>query len=83
VVARPENMINKDMNTGEIEVQPSHIEILSKSDVLPFPITDEPNTSEEQRFKYRFLDLRRRPVLRNLEFRTKMAKFTRDWFTDR
>ena len=83
VVARPDNMINKDMKTWEIEVQPTHIEILSKSDILPFPIIDDPKTSEEQRFKYRFLDLRRRPVLRNLEFRTKMAKFTRDWFTDR
>lgn len=83
VVARPDNMINKDMKTWEIEVQPTYAEILSKADVLPFPITDDPKTSEEQRFKYRFLDLRRRPVLRNLEFRTKMAKFTRDRFTDR
>ncbi|MCK9467526.1 MAG: aspartate--tRNA ligase [Candidatus Absconditabacterales bacterium] len=83
VVSRPSDMINKNMPSGEIEIQPTHIEILSKSNVLPFPIVDDPNTSEENRFKHRFLDLRRRPVLKNLEFRTKMAKFTRDWFTDR
>jgi len=83
VVSRPSDMINKNMPSWEIEIQPTHIEILSKSNVLPFPIVDDPNTSEENRFKHRFLDLRRRPVLKNLEFRTKMAKFTRDWFTDR
>ncbi len=83
VIARPDDMINKEMKTGEIEINPTAIKILSKSKVLPFPIVDDPNTSEENRFKHRFLDLRRRKVLRNVEFRTKMTKFTRDWFTDR
>jgi len=83
VVARPDNMINKDMKTGEIEINPINIKILSKCDLLPFTITDDPKTSEEIRFKHRYLDLRRNPVLRNLEFKTQMAKFTRDWFTDR
>jgi aspartyl-tRNA synthetase len=76
-------MINKDMKTGEIEINPINIKILSKCDLLPFTITDDPKTSEEIRFKHRYLDLRRNPVLRNLEFKTQMAKFTRDWFTDR
>ncbi len=83
VIARPDDMINKEMKTGEIEINPTAIKILSKSKILPFPIVDDPNTSEENRFKHRFLDLRRRKVLRNVEFRTKMTKFTRDWFTDR
>jgi aspartyl-tRNA synthetase len=83
VIARPDNMLNKDMITGDIEIQPNKVEILSKCNLLPFPIIDDPKTSEENRFKYRYLDLRRKPVLRNMEFRTKMAKLTRDWFTDR
>ncbi|HKL44367.1 MAG TPA: aspartate--tRNA ligase, partial [Candidatus Absconditabacterales bacterium] len=49
----------------------------------PFTITDDPKTSEENRFKHRYIDIRRKPVLRNIEFRTQMAKFTRDWFTNR
>jgi len=56
---------------------------LSKCDLLPFTITDDPKTSEENRFKHRYIDIRRKPVLRNIEFRTQMAKFTRDWFTNR
>jgi aspartyl-tRNA synthetase len=76
-------MINKKMKTGEVEIDPINIEILSKCEVLPFTITDDPKTSEENRFKHRYIDLRRNPVLKNLEFRTKLAKFTRDWFTDR
>jgi aspartyl-tRNA synthetase len=77
---RPTDQTNKDIPTWEIEIHPSEVNILSKCETLPFPITDNPNTSEENRFKYRFLDLRRRPVLKNLEFRTKMLNFTRDWF---
>ncbi|MCF7834514.1 aspartate--tRNA ligase [Candidatus Gracilibacteria bacterium] len=83
VSLRPSDQTNKDMTTGEIEIHPLSLEILSKSDVLPFPIVDNPNTSEENRFKYRFLDLRRRPVLKNIEFRTKMLSFTREWFSKR
>jgi aspartyl-tRNA synthetase len=56
------------------------VTVLSKCETLPFSITDNPNTSEENRFKYRFLDLRRRPVLKNIEFRTKMLSFTRERF---
>lgn len=83
VSLRPSDQTNKDMTTWEIEIHPLSLEILSKSDVLPFPIVDNPNTSEENRFKYRFLDLRRRPVLKNIEFRTKMLSFTREWFSKR
>ena len=83
VIPRPDNMVNKEMPTWEIEVEPTKVEILSKCDLLPFTITDDPKTSEENRFKHRYIDIRRKPVLRNIEFRTQMAKFTRDWFTDR
>jgi aspartyl-tRNA synthetase len=81
VIARPENMINKEMITGEIEIKANKIKVLTKSKVLPFPIVDEPNTSEENRFKYRYLDLRRRKILENVLFRSQMTTFTRNWFT--
>ncbi len=83
VVARPVNMINKDMATGEIEINALEVKVLTKAKLLPFPIVDEPNTSEENRFKYRYLDLRRRKVLDNILFRSKMTTFTRNWFVQK
>ena len=83
VVSRPDSMINKDMPTWEIEIEPIKVEVLTKSKVLPFPISTAPNTSEEQRFKYRYLDLRRTEVLDKLKVRTKMTTYTRNWFTQR
>lgn len=81
VVARPDNMINKKMKTGEVEIIATSIEILTKApDVLPFPITDDTNASEENRFKHRYLDMRRKPVLDNVLFRAKMNQFARNWF---
>lgn len=82
VVARPDNMKNKDMSTGDIELIATDIKILNVSKVLPFPIVDDPKTSEENRFKHRFIDLRRNPVIENIKFRAKMNHFTRNWFTD-
>jgi aspartyl-tRNA synthetase len=83
VIARPGTMANDAMNTGAIEIIPSSVEILSKSKELPFQIIDNPATSEEQRMKYRYLDLRRRKVLSNIEFRARMNQWTRTWFSDR
>ena len=83
VIARPENMINKDMATGAIEINASEVKVLTKAKLLPFPIVDEPNTSEENRFKYRYLDLRRRKVLDNVLFRSKMLTFTRNRFSEK
>lgn len=82
VQARPEGQENKEMKTGAIEVHVQEFRVLSKAKVLPFPVTDEVNTSEENRFKYRFLDLRRKPVLSNVEFKAKMCHFTRNRFTE-
>ena len=81
VVARPENMINKDMVTGEIELIADEITVVTKAKLLPFPIVDDPHTSEENRFTYRYLDLRRKKVLDTVLFRSQMTTFTRNWFT--
>lgn len=74
-------MINKDMVTGEVEIIAKDIVILNTCKLLPFPVVDDPKTSEENRFKHRYIDLRRRPVLDNVVFRAKMNHFTRNWFT--
>ncbi len=83
VVSRPDSMINKNMITWEIEIQPTKVEVVTKAKTLPFPISQEPNTSEEQRFKYRYLDLRRQDVQEKVKMRTKMTTFTRNRFVQR
>jgi aspartyl-tRNA synthetase len=82
VRARPEWQENDKLPTGEIEVIISHAEVLSKSEVPPFEITEYTGAAEEIRLKYRYLDLRRKSVFDKIAFRAKMNKFTRDWFTE-
>lgn len=57
-------------------------EILSRSDVPPFEITEYTGAAEEIRLKYRYLDLRRKSTFEKIAFRAQMNKFTRDWFTE-
>lgn len=59
-----------------------HAEILSKSEVPPFEITEYTGAAEDIRLKYRYLDLRRKSVFDKIAFRAQMNKFTRDWFTE-
>ncbi len=82
VGARPAGQENKEMDTGEIELKATSVEILNTCKELPFPIRDNVDSSEEYRFKHRFLDIRRKPVLENIKFRAKMNHFTRNWFTE-
>lgn len=64
---------NTNIPTGEIEIVIEEINILSKSEVPPFTIEDETDGGEELRMKYRYLDLRRKPVAKNIMLRHKMA----------
>ena len=88
VIARPDDMKNSNMDTGEIEILATSIYIISKTpETLPFPITDKTNASEHDRFKYRYLDMRRKPVLDNIIFRAQMnefarKRFTKEWFIE-
>lgn len=82
VRARPAGQENSKLHTGEIEVLITHAEVLSESKLPPFEITDNSAANEEIRLKHRYLDLRRRPVLETIEFRARMNKVTRDWFTE-
>ncbi|MCB0278244.1 MAG: aspartate--tRNA ligase, partial [Calditrichaeota bacterium] len=79
VNARPTEMINKKMSTGEIEIQIEELEILNQAKILPFEIHDEIHISEENRLKYRYLDLRRSKMQSNLILRHKAAKAVRDF----
>src|SRR3954463_10928187 len=77
---RPEGTRNPKIPTGEIELVAAELEVLNQADVLPFPV-DDPEVSakvnEELRLQYRYLDLRRPEMARNLRLRSKVATTTR------
>lgn len=71
---------NNDIKTGNIEVYVNDLRILAKAQTTPFEIVDNSNTNEELRLKYRYLDLRRKPLQQNIIMRSKIAKVARDYF---
>jgi len=73
---------NPKIPTGDIEIIVSSLEVLNESKTPPFTIEDETDGGEEIRMKYRYLDLRRRPVQENLFFRSKVAIETRKYLSD-
>ena len=79
VRARPAGNENKDIPTGEIEIECEKLEVLSEAAPLPFPVDsgDISNISEEVRLKYRYLDLRREEPARNLRLRSKITSTIR------
>jgi aspartyl-tRNA synthetase len=79
VVAREERNINRDMTTGEIEINGDELEILNTAQMTPFYITDDVKVDENLRLKYRYLDLRRHAVQKNILLRSKVAKAFRDY----
>src|SRR3989344_1222865 len=74
---RPKGMENKNMQTGDIEVDSKSLEILNESEVPPFEIDDRVETNEELRLKYRYLDLRRPIMQEHLLVRHKAAQAAR------
>ncbi len=79
VKARPSNLANKDMKTGEIELQAEHIEILNPAEPLPLELDEKIESTEETRLKYRYLDLRKPRVQQNLITRHRIIKSIRDY----
>ncbi len=75
---------NKNANrpTGDIEIEASNLEILNASKVPPFTIENETDGGDELRMKYRYLDIRRNPVMENLMFRSQLAISTRKYLSD-
>lgn len=79
-VIRERSSKNPNIKTGDVELDVETIEVLNKSEVLPFDITDDTKASENTRLKYRYLDLRRPCLQNNILQRHKIAKITRDYF---
>ncbi len=81
VAARPAGTENPKLSTGQIEVRARELRVLNPSETPPFPIAEEGELDETLRLKYRYLDLRRPPMLRLLELRHRLAKATRDFLS--
>ncbi|HUO85464.1 MAG TPA: aspartate--tRNA ligase [Thermoanaerobaculia bacterium] len=79
IVERGPEGRNPKMPTGEVEVLAHELEILGRAEPLPFAIEDEVNATEETRLKYRYLDLRRQVLARNLVLRDRVCHRVRDW----
>ncbi|WP_348236007.1 aspartate--tRNA ligase [Vibrio parahaemolyticus] len=77
---RPESQVNKDMATGEVEILAKGLEIINRSDVLPLDFNQK--NSEEQRLKYRYLDLRRPEMSNRIKLRAKASSFVRRFLDD-
>ncbi len=77
---RVRSSINNEIPTGEVEIAVDELRILNKAETPPFEIVENSNTAEAMRLKYRYLDLRRPDLQRNLLLRHKIAKATRDYF---
>ena len=81
-VAKRSGAVNENLETGEIEVLPTELRILAEAETPPFHIEENSKTKEEIRLKYRYLDLRRPDMQRNLMMRSKVATLTRQFLAE-
>ncbi len=79
-IVRKRESVNKDIKTGEIEIYVNELRILAKAKTPPFEIVDNTNTNEELRLKYRYLDLRRAELQKNIMMRHEIAKVAREYY---
>ena len=77
VIERSQETINRDLNTGEIEIKINFFEVLGSCKELPLPVFSDQEYAEEIRLKYRFLDLRRKKIHENIILRSKVISFIR------
>jgi aspartyl-tRNA synthetase len=83
VVAREPKDYNPKLPTGTLEVAVDTVEVLSSADVLPFPVERDTDVNEEMRLRYRYLDMRRGPLIERLEARAALAQLVRTYMTER
>ena len=81
-VVRERSSKNSEIPTGDIEIDVKDLRVLAKSETPPFDIVENCQTSELTRLKYRYLDLRRPDLQKNILFRHKVTKITRDYFDE-
>ena len=83
VVARDPQTVNPRLLTGEVEVVVADLEILAAADVLPFPVERDTEVGEEARLRYRYLDLRRGPLIERLARRAQLTTLVRSHLSER
>lgn len=81
-VEKRSGAVNPNLKTGDIEIRANSLRILSESETLPFPVEENSKTKEELRLKYRYIDLRRPDLQRNLIMRSKVATLTRQFLSE-
>ena len=81
-IVRERSSINREIPTGEIEIEVTTLKILGQSETPPFEILPDCDTKEDIRLKYRYLDLRRANLQNNIMLRHKITKVTRDYFDE-
>lgn len=81
-VEKRSGAVNENLATGEIEIIPEELRILAESETPPFPIEENSKTKEELRLKYRFLDLRRPDLQKNMIMRSQVATLTRQFLAE-
>lgn len=81
VKAREDHVVNKEMPTGEIELVPEKIEVLNDAKSMPFEVNVEREQNEDLRLKYRYIDLRRPQIQRNMFLRAKFIQAIREFMT--
>ncbi|MDO8496155.1 MAG: aspartate--tRNA ligase [bacterium] len=82
VKERPEKMVNPEIETGKIELEPLELEVIGMAETSPFPIdNDGRDIDEETRMKYRYLDIRRPRLLKNLILRHKVTNIVREYLS--
>ncbi len=79
---RARSSVNHELPTGEVEVEVEELKILGESETPPYELLDETDVKEELRLKYRYLDLRRTPLQRNIQMRHRITKVARDYFDE-
>ena len=82
VVRQRSGAVNENMATGDIEVTVNTLRILSEAETPPFPVEEDANTREELRLKYRYLDLRKPHLQRNLKMRSDITTFIRKFMSN-
>jgi aspartyl-tRNA synthetase len=79
VVEKRSGAVNENISTGTMEIRVNYLRVLSESEVPPFPIEENSKTKEDLRLKYRYLDLRRPDIQKNMMMRSKVATLTREF----
>lgn len=82
IVQKREGAVNENLKTGDIEIRAKELRILSEALTPPFPIEDSANTKDEVRLKYRYLDLRKPRLQRNLKLRSDVTTKVRSFMSD-